>query len=308
MRSFLSLLTRRPTHSSRTTRRPRLHLELLEDRLAPAVTGLYISTQMASANGSLFKEYTTSGSLIRSVSIPITGGTEFARDLAFNGRQPLVYNGTFSPQLSAYDAAAGTWSNTAGPAGWSTVNNVSYGGLAVLGSSAFATDMSTAGDAEQGVVRFNLADGTSDRFATDFQPIDVAAGLDGKLYALDASRTLRVYDPSSLALLRTVTLPASVTPSGSSTPVAQDYRAIAVDTNGLIYTADWGRTLTRFSAAGVAQYSVTLPSTSPPRAGRSSATSTTSTSSPIPPPTTADCWPSARATASSSRGSGRCRR
>ena len=38
-------------------------------------------------------------------------------------------------------------------------------------------------------------------------------------------------------------------------------RASAVDASGLIYAADWGRTLTRFSAAGVAQFSATLPTT-----------------------------------------------
>ena len=120
MRRSLSRLTHPRTHPSRTTARPRPRLERLEDRLAPAVTDLFVTTQTATAPGSLFKEYTTTGTLIRSVSIPITGGTEFARDLAFNARQPLVYNGTFSPQLSAYDSVAGTWSNTAGPAGWST--------------------------------------------------------------------------------------------------------------------------------------------------------------------------------------------
>jgi hypothetical protein len=259
MRRLLSLLTHRLRRCAPITRRPLL--ELLEDRLAPSVTSLYVSTQAATTSGSLLKEYTPSGQLIRSVFVPTAGGTETSRDLAMNGQQALVYNGTFSPQLSAYTATSGAWTSTAGPAGWSTVNNVSYGGLAVLGGYAFATDMSTSGD-EKGIVRFDLAAGTSDRFATDFEPIDVAAGLDGKLYALDAARTLRVYDPSSLALLNTITLPASVTPAGSSTPVAQDYRAVAVDPNGLIYAADWNRTLTRFSAAGVVQYSATLPTTS----------------------------------------------
>jgi hypothetical protein len=127
MPRFLSPLKHRPTHPfhQNRTRRRRPLLEGLEDRLAPSVTSLYVSTQAATTSGSLFKEYTPSGTLIRSVPVPIGGGTELARDLAFNGRQPLVYNGTFAPHLSAYDAAAGTWSDTAGPAGWSTVNNAS---------------------------------------------------------------------------------------------------------------------------------------------------------------------------------------
>src|SRR5262249_2467003 len=98
-------------------------------------------------------------------------------------------------------------------------------------------------------------------FATDFQPIDVAAGLDGKLYALAAGGVLRVYDPSSLALLNTITLPATLPVAGAM--LAQDYRAVTADPNGLIYTADWGRTVARFSPAGGFQAGALMPSSNP---------------------------------------------
>jgi hypothetical protein len=270
MRKLLSRVMRRLAQRSpaRPARRSRPLPERLEDRLIPSATSLYVATQTATADGSLFKEFTPNGTFIRSESIPIGGASEHARDLAFNGRQPLVYNGTFTPQLSAYDPAAGTWSDTAGPAGWSTLNNLTYGGLAVAGGFAFATDMSTPGGEENGIVRFDLGAGASDRFATDFQPIDVAAGLDGKLYALATGGVLRVYDPSSLTLLNTVTLPATVPVAGAQ--LAQDYRAVAVDANGLIYTADWGRVVARFSAAGVFQAGALMPTGSaqgPPAVG-----------------------------------------
>src|SRR6266540_417799 len=109
MRTILSLFSRRMTRALRTNRRPLLRCESLEDRLAPAATGLYITTQAAKTSGSLLKEYTHSGSLIRSVSIPIAGGTEYAHDLAFNVSQILVYNGTAAPQLSTYDGTTGAW-------------------------------------------------------------------------------------------------------------------------------------------------------------------------------------------------------
>jgi hypothetical protein len=250
----------RPRRPARTPRP--LNLEALEDRTAPAVTSLYVVSQGATAPGSFLKEYTTSGVLVRSTAIPIAGGTEYARDLALTGKQLRVYNGTFDPHLSTYDGTTGAWANTDGPAGWSTVNNSSYGGLAVLGGFAFATDMTTfsePADEAKGIVRFDLSDGSSTRFADDTEPIDVAAGLDGKVYALDAFRTIRVYDPATLGLLNTVVLPAQVVPVNAFGPVTQDYRAIAVDQNGLIYAADWNAYVTRFDATGVAQISRRLP-------------------------------------------------
>src|SRR5262249_30210433 len=52
---------------------------------------------------------------------------------------------------------------------------------------------------------------------------------------------------SSLALLRTVTLPSG-----------PDYRAVAVNAAGDIFTANWDNTVSRFSPAGVLQNSVLL--------------------------------------------------
>jgi hypothetical protein len=269
MRTVLSLFSRlltRPTPPGRP--RPALRCEPLEDRLAPAATSLYVVTQSATTAGSLLKEYTTGGLLVRTVAIPDTGATEYARDLVVAGGLIHVYNGTFTPTLSTYDGAyTGTtnWSSNPGQpwfdGGWSTANNVSYGGLAVYGTMAFATDMSTAGGPQAGIVRLNLIDGYRERFAADFQPIDVTVGLDGYLYALDANRTVRVYRPESLTLERSVTLPATV-PGNTGGTIAQDYRAIAVDNTGRIYAADWGRAVTRFTAAGAVERTVVLPGTS----------------------------------------------
>ena len=145
------------------------------------------------------------------MSIPPGGPQEDARDLAAgpDGRVH-VYNGTFDPYLSTLDTA-GAWSHRT-YAGWSTVNNTRYGGLALSGDYAFATDMWTGGtgDAPAGIVRFNLADGTATRFSTvDF--IDLSVGQDNKLYALDYNATkLYVFDPQTLAQERVITLPSYV--------------------------------------------------------------------------------------------------
>src|SRR5262249_30234042 len=130
----------------------------------------------------------------------------------------------------------------------------SYGGLALVGQDIFASDMRTFGsaaDEAQGIIRFDRTSGTWERFAEDIEPTDLTAGQDGKLHALDSLRTVRAYDPNTLALLSTVTLPFSVPVGTGGTSTPQDYRAIAVNAAGEIYTADWGRVVTRFTAAGV---------------------------------------------------------
>src|SRR5262245_9301316 len=110
-----------PQRTPKRPRRPRLELQQLEDRLAPA-TSLFVTAQ-TSFNSAQLKEYTGS-TLVRTVAIP-PGVDAPARDLVAADGQVSVYNGTFDPVLSTYNPTAGTWSNQTAD-GWSTVNNVSY--------------------------------------------------------------------------------------------------------------------------------------------------------------------------------------
>jgi hypothetical protein len=220
----------------------------LEDRVLPA--NILVSTDGAYPQQH-FREYTTAGVLVRSVNIPPGGTAEDARDLAADSNgNVLFYNGTFSPYLSTYNAHTGAWAHQT-HAGWSTVNNVSYGGLALFGDYAFVTDMSTAGATDKGIVRFNRIDGTSTRFAGSTEFIDLTIGLDGKLYGL-AGNSINVYDPVSTVLERTVTLPTLL---GG---VTQDYRAIAVNNYGDIYAATWNEDIHRFFGSGTYWHSTTL--------------------------------------------------
>src|SRR5262249_4859030 len=131
MKNLLSALLGRARKSARkSTRKSSRHLdvELLEDRLVPAAN-LLVSTDGA-APQQLLQEYTSGGTLVRSLAIPPGGPAEDARDLvADSSGNILVYNGTFSPYLSTY-STSGSWSHQTF-AGWSTVNNVSYGGIAL---------------------------------------------------------------------------------------------------------------------------------------------------------------------------------
>lgn len=198
---------------------------------------------LISTGGTLY-EYTQAGAWVRTVPIPYPGGTrpstETARDLVVdtNGNVAL-YNGTFDPHLSRYNVAGGSWTHTT-YAGWSTGNNVSYGGLARFANFVFATDMLTygTGDGPQGLVRFDLLGSAPVRFASTVDFIDVTLGQDGWLYALASNEyTVHVYDPSNLALVRTVNLPTYV-------------RAITASANGELYGASWDDYIYRFSSTG----------------------------------------------------------
>jgi hypothetical protein len=148
----------------------------------------------------------------------------------------------------------GATESHAGPTEWSTANNVTYGGIASLGSHVFVTDMDTANAAASGLIRFDTTAFTSERFATTFpgagpgdgvgEYIDVTVGLDGDLYALrpggsPSGTEVDVWDPSTLAFKRRVA-------------IGGDHRAIAVDTNGDIFAITFGCTIDRFTSDGTA--------------------------------------------------------
>jgi hypothetical protein len=221
----------------------------MEERIAPA--GNLLVTTAGSYPQQFFKEYTSSGSLVRSVLVPPPPGSsgDTARDLVQDpGGRVYVFNGTFTPALATYDPTSGTWSQQ-NVSGWSTVNNVSYGGLGYFQNFIFASDMTVAGDPagqSNGIVRFNIGDGSATRFGNGTNFTDVNVGRDGMVYAL-AGQKVSVFDPSTLALVRTVTLPAG-----------NDYRGVAATATGEIYTANWGNTVTHFSPSGALLGSVTL--------------------------------------------------
>jgi hypothetical protein len=252
MNWFRSLLSRRKVQTVRTTpRRCKPVVEILEDRLVPS-GNLLVTT--AGPSQQVFEEFNAAGSLVRTVNIPAPPGTsgDTARDLVQDSSGNVyVYNGTFNPALATYHAATSSWTQQ-NYTGWSTVNNVSYGGLGLYQNFIFASDMTTAGDPagqSDGVIRFNLSDGTATRFGQGTDYFDVRVGLDGKVYALGgvSGQTVSVFDPNTMALLNTITLPSG-----------NDYRGIAVNAAGDIFTANWGNTVTHFNSAGNLLASVTL--------------------------------------------------
>lgn len=188
-------------------------------------------------------EYTQTGTLITSsISVPYSGGprpvTESARDLIVDPSDLIhIYNGTFDPYLSTYHITTNTWTHQT-HSEWSTVNNVSYGGIARHQNFIFVTDMNTVGDVAQGIVRFDATDGTAQRFANTLEFIDLTVGLDGLLYALQGNEdTVSVYNPSTQAFLRTINL-------------ANGVRGIAVNEQGHIFGVSWDGNIYHFDTNG----------------------------------------------------------
>ena len=191
--------------------------------------------------GSLL-EFTLAGVEIQSVQIPNAVETSDTRDVIMGGNGlAYVYNGTFRPFMSTYNSATGMWSDRSFP-GWSTVNNVTYGGIATRGDFVYVTDMNTVGGEPAGIVRFDLSDSSAQRFnvVSGFSgdPIDLTIGFDGLLYVLlDDERTVQAYDPVTMEFLRTIS-------------VSERVRAIAVDRNGNIFAAALGAELYHFNSLG----------------------------------------------------------
>lgn len=219
---------------------------------APLTPGNIIVSNSPFGSQALF-EYTPGGSRVQQIPIVPAGN---GRDLVIDrdGRVQ-IYNGTFGPSLTAYDAVSNTFSSRTFD-GWSTVNNLTYGGIGAFGRYVFVTDMVTAGSGSaQGVVRFDLDGGATTRFATNLEPIDLSVGRDGLLYTLSRGSAINgggnqidVFDPVSMAFVRTVNLP-------------EEHRGIAIDANGDLFTAqrDNVSRVNHFSRNGVPLGSINDP-------------------------------------------------
>ena len=199
---------------------------------------LMVNATVSSPNGNKLYEYTPAGVQVRAIDIP--GGSPRSVVLDKNGNAE-IYDGTFGARLTTYNPVTGIFTFTT-PANLNTVNNLTYGGIAAFGPYVYLSNMQlNSGQPPGGVVRVNVDDSSVARIADGFDAINLAVGLDGKLYtlsrggAINGGGTLvREYNPISLQFIRSVSLP-------------DEHRALAVDAAGNIY-ADG---IERFTPAGV---------------------------------------------------------
>lgn len=189
----------------------------------------------------MVREFTPTGWLVQTIPFSYNGtpypGTENLRDIVVGSDGVISsFNGTFSPFLTHFSSDTTTYSHWS-YRGWSTANVRSYGGIASYRSFIFVTDTSTSGGTPWGIVRFDIPNNAAVRFASDAEFSDLNVGLDGKLYALSSGGSpVYVYDPVSLAFLRTISLPADlVWRAGASIAVDKRGRVFACGSDGVVY-------------------------------------------------------------------------
>jgi hypothetical protein len=204
----------------------------LEDRTLLA-GNLLLTTQVPGQGAYNLLQYTQQGAQVSSVPIasPPTDSVD-ARGLSVDPSGNVnIYDGTFTPSLATYSPSGNSWTFQ-NLAGWSTVNNVSYGEVAAYNNYVFASDMATAGaGAPNGIVRFGGGSPTRFGQGTDF--IQVALGQDGLIYGLSYNGAVQVFNPNTLTQVRSVTL------NGGPD---SDIRGIAVDASGTIFAVTWATT------------------------------------------------------------------
>jgi hypothetical protein len=187
-------------------------------------------------------EYTPSGAVVQTVNVPTGGGDGGCRDLMVdkNGNMQ-IYNGTFSPVLTQYNPVTNTFAHQTGV--FSTVNNLSYGGLYAWGNYVFVTDMNTNGSPGAGLVRYNLDGGTPTVFGSGLNYIDVTVGRDGTLYGLrDTGINGGGFDVDKFN-------PTTGSSLGS-VHMGNEFRAMAVDGNGDFYTVDFFNGIIHYNSSG----------------------------------------------------------
>ena len=86
-------------------------------------------------------EYGINTSLVASTALNYSS-TERLRDFVIAPDRTLhLYAGTFEPTLQSYNWQSSYIENTQTYAGWSTANNISYGGIDYYQNYVFVTDM-----------------------------------------------------------------------------------------------------------------------------------------------------------------------
>ncbi|MCB1914822.1 MAG: hypothetical protein KDG52_03770 [Rhodocyclaceae bacterium] len=213
---------------------------------APAQT-IFGSGNVLVSSSSVISEFDFDGRLISRLTIPPNADNEASRDLIVleDGRL-AVFNGTFRPELSVFDGLG--WAALTMD-GWSTPNNVSYGGVAAIGDQVIVTDgMTYNGGEARGLILLDLVTASGVRFVDSSDYIDVTTGLDGLIYALrDVYGNLDVFDAASLAPLRSVALGHTA-----------NSRSVTADAEGTIFMVSWDGYVARYDATGVLQKTLTI--------------------------------------------------
>jgi hypothetical protein len=213
--------------------------------VGPATAQLFSPGSLLVSNGNAIREYRPNGSLIRSVTVPITPGTpptNGARtfDLVID-RLGVVHvlnlsQGVSNPvfHLSSYDPILNTWKHTPLPG--------------IQPDNFRDTNLSITGDwiaVQNG--RYNILSGEWIDMPKTWFPDKVAAAPDGRIYGMARYGEMR----------QLITNPISWAPSVALTGAGESY-GFAADAAGNLFTANTANVITSFSPTGTITKTLTL--------------------------------------------------
>ncbi|MFN2624240.1 MAG: hypothetical protein ABR611_15495, partial [Chthoniobacterales bacterium] len=225
---------------------------------------ILVSVEGTGAGGNFVRQFTPSGAIVRTIPFNYNGGTypytETLRDIVVDKDGYIdAYNGTLAPLLTRYSTASNSFTHTRID-GWSNEEYVTIGGIATYGSFIFLSDtnahpVSDPTGTPNGIIRFDTTTNRSVRAGEGINFTDVSVGLDGKVYGLYSefgapieATDINVYDPDTLALVRTI-------PIQSDVAYYEDIRGVAADAAGRIFISGLNGGVFRLNSQGVVEAS-----------------------------------------------------
>ena len=208
------------------------------NRLQPFTSGNFI----VSCDQTLY-EYTPDGRQVQAVIVPYPDTSlpiaHYMGDIVLDQSGEVeIYNGDTKPYLTSFDFIQSSWRNHT-YSDWNTWGYHMQSGIASFDKYIYVTDKGL-GEAPGtgGILRINLNDFSSQRFATSLEFFDVTLGLDGLLYALSNDKQIFVYQPESMQPVRTISLDSNVAFSVRGIAVNQSGDIFAGTYNGYFYHFD----------------------------------------------------------------------
>jgi hypothetical protein len=233
-------------------------------KLKPFTPGNILVTSGIIFSGKYLAEYTPGGTLVQDIIVPFPTANNgnisyYAGDLVVDKNGEVeIYNGSDAASyLTGYNFQQQAWRHHTYP-GWNPwVSYHTSDGIATFGNYVYVTDATTNDFGQptqtQGIIRIDLSDYSSQRYAGELRFCHLTVGLDGLLYGIVGGTTgnqLNAYNPTTMQLVKTVYLT-----DFQNSP--QNVHQIAVNRTGEIFATAFA--VHHFDASGKMVKSLQLP-------------------------------------------------